>query len=58
MAVVEMIGDNKFAAKTFIIDTADDVANLPTNVYAGSTALCIATSELYIINSSGTWSAL
>lgn len=39
----------------FVCDTAQDVQSLPTNAPFGSTALVIATGDIYIKNSSGTW---
>lgn len=59
MAFVELIQvNNNTAAKKFIADTEADIANLPTNVYAGSTALCVETSDVYVINTQGVWSVI
>ena len=42
----------------FVADTEADVQNLPTDlnkVYPGSTCIVVATSEVYMLNSSGAW---
>lgn len=46
--------------KEYVIDTASDVSNLPVQpeCATGSLALCIANSEVYILNSSGSWGVL
>lgn len=41
--------------KEFTCDTASDVANLPTNCCAGSSAFVIETGALYMLNSLGEW---
>lgn len=41
--------------REYVCDTASDVANLPSNVPAGSAALVIATGDVYVCNSQGTW---
>lgn len=57
--------------REFVIDTASDVTNLPTNTKkgraqtgdtvsdemcaVGSTANCVATGDVYQLNASGTW---
>ena len=38
----------------YILDTEDDVANLP-KCGTGSTALVVATGNVYIVNASGEW---
>lgn len=39
----------------FIVDDADELEELPTNVGVGSTAKCIENSKIYMLNSSGEW---
>lgn len=59
MAVVELIqANNNYASKKFIADTEADIASLPTNVFAGSTCFCVENSEVYVINTEGTWSVI
>lgn len=51
-------GDTLYGIKEFIIDSAEDIANLPTNIpkiRVGSTALVISSGDLYILNSAGKW---
>jgi len=56
MAIAENYDKN--ATKEFFVDTVADVANLPTNLWAGSHALVIETGDLYVLNTEGTWVAL
>lgn len=39
----------------YILDTDEDVADLPETCAAGSTALSCATANVFIVNASGTW---
>ena len=51
-------GDTLYGIKEFIIDSAEDVANLPTNIpkiRVGSTALVISSGDLYMLNGNGKW---
>lgn len=51
-------GDTLYGIKEFIIDSAEDVANLPTNIpkiRVGSTALVISSGDLYMLNGDGKW---
>lgn len=41
-----------------ILDSPEDVAALPTNVAPGSTAICISTAQVYMLNNSGEWKPL
>lgn len=45
--------DNDNAYKEFIIDTEADLINLPTKKYFGSAALCLETSDVYVLNTKG-----
>lgn len=40
---------------SFIVDTEDDIAVLP-KCCAGSSALVVATGNVYMVNASGEWS--
>ena len=51
-------GDTLYGIKEFIIDSAEDVANLPTNIpkiRVGSTALVISSGDIYMLNGDGKW---
>ena len=51
-------GDTLYGIKEFILDSAEDVANLPTNIpkiRVGSTALVISSGDLYMLNGDGKW---
>lgn len=42
----------------FTCDAVADVADLPTDVVFGSQAIVIATGAVYVLNSSGVWTAI
>jgi hypothetical protein len=46
--------DHSNDRKDIICDTEDDVSTLPESA-PGSTALVVATGEVYIVNASGKW---
>jgi hypothetical protein len=48
-------GDVLYGIKEFLLDSQDDVANLPTNIKTGSTALVIPTGALYMLNGHRQW---
>lgn len=41
--------------RQYAVDTESEVANLPTDIPMGSTAIVIATSNVYMLNSEGKW---
>ena len=50
-------GETLYGIKEFILDSEDDIKNLPTHnkVHVGSTALVIPTGALYMLNGSHKW---
>lgn len=44
--------------QTFICDTNDDVANLPTDCPAGSRAIVAQNGDLYLLDSTGAWNPM
>lgn len=48
-------GEVLYGIKEFLLDTQDDLSQLPTNVKAGSTALVISSGALYMLNGSKQW---
>lgn len=48
-------GKEAYGLTTYVVDTKDDIANLPKNETMGSTAFCIADSSVYMIDSEGKW---
>lgn len=48
-------GDVLYGVKEFLLDSQDDVVNLPTNIKTGSTALVIPTGTLYMLNGHSQW---
>lgn len=53
--IISQSGKTTTYLKEFVIDTPEDVINLPTDVPAGSTALCIQDGEVYIFGGDGQW---
>lgn len=48
-------GHTLYNLKEYILDSADDLQDLPVDCPMGSSAFIIATSQTYMINSSGEW---
>ena len=48
-------GHTLYQVSECVADTEKDIENLPKNVAPGSTAICIATSEVYMLNGSREW---
>lgn len=55
IAKMKTSGHTQYGVSEFIIDTPDDLDNLPINIPMGSTAFCISDSSVYMINSKGEW---
>ncbi len=48
-------GKPTYGINEYVIDTVADLETLPTDCGTGSIAFCIATSDVYMKNSSGEW---
>lgn len=48
-------GHTVYGVTEYVIDSEDDVQSLPTSAKPGSTAICIATSSVYMLNSERKW---
>lgn len=48
-------GHQDYGIKEYVLDTLDDLNDLPTTDKAGSTAFVIPTSQVFMINSKGEW---
>ena len=48
-------GETLYGIKEFILDSPEDLSNLPTNIRSGSSALIIPTGEVYFLNGSKQW---
>ena len=55
MAVKQLSDNRDFDWEEYIIDSPSDTSNLPTTCGWGSTAICISTGDVYVLNSSKTW---
>lgn len=54
--MIKVIANDEYGVKTYAIDTEGDIAKLPKNSNSfGSCAICIATSDVYMLNGSGEW---
>ena len=51
-------GETLYGIKEFLLDSADDLSSLPTNIRSGSSALIIPTGEVYFLNGSKKWVAV
>ena len=47
--------DTQAYVTEYVADTESDVADLPTDVYPGSTCIVAATASVYILNASKEW---
>jgi hypothetical protein len=48
-------GEVLYGIKEFLLDSPEDLSQLPTNVKTGSTALIISSSALYMLNGNKQW---
>lgn len=48
-------GHELYNKKEYVIDEESDVLKLPIDIPAGSTAICTATSEVYMLNTKKKW---
>ena len=48
-------GHTAYGIKEFVVDTDDDIKNLPTDGPMGSAALSIASGNVFILNSKRKW---
>ena len=55
---IKMISTNgqvQYGVSEFVIDSPEDLKNLPAKSDMGSAALCLSNGVLYMKNSSGEW---
>lgn len=48
-------GEVLYGIKEFLLDSKDDLKDLPTNLRSGSSAFIIPTGEVYFLNGSKKW---
>lgn len=48
-------GETLYGVKEYMLESADELKLLPTNIHSGSMAMVIPTSEIYILNSKKNW---
>ena len=53
--IMETSGHTKQGITQFVIDTPDDLDDVPINVAPGSTVFCISTSAVYMLNHKHEW---
>ncbi len=51
-------GETIYGIKEFLLDSPEDLSNLPTNIRSGSSALIISTGDIYFLNGSKQWVAI
>ena len=51
-------GEILYGIKEFLLDSTEDIKNLPRNIHIGSSALIISTGEKYYLNGSRQWQLL
>jgi len=51
-------GNVTYGLTEFVCDFESDIAQLPTNLPAGSSAIVIETGKAYMLNSLGKWVAI
>ena len=56
VSIISNSGHVAHGIKEFVLDTQDDLENLPVDIQAGSKAYIIETGISYILNSQGEWS--
>lgn len=56
ISIISNSGHVAHGIKEFVLDTQDDLENLPVDIQAGSKAYIIETGISYILNSQGEWS--
>ena len=56
ISIISNSGHVAHGIKEFVLDTQNDLENLPVDIQAGSTAKVIETGISYILNSQGEWS--
>lgn len=57
--MVKQTNSNKdYNTAEFMFDSADELSSLPTDCGMGSTALCIGSGQVYVLNSNKEWKAI
>ena len=51
-------GQIQYGVDEFVIDTPDDIKDLPRKSVMGSYALCLSNGSVYVKNSNGEWKEL
>ena len=51
-------GQTVYGIKEYIVDTIDDIQELPTQIQPGSTAFVISTNNIYILDNTCKWTLL
>jgi hypothetical protein len=58
MNTISQSGHTAYGIKEFVVDTDDDVKNLPVDIPMGSAALSIKSGHVFILNSQDEWKEL
>jgi hypothetical protein len=55
MTIKQTNVNKDFNTKEYMFDNESEFSSLPIDCGMGSTALCIVTGNIYVLNSSGEW---
>lgn len=55
MNAISTSGHTAYGVKEFIVDTEEDIKNLPIDIPMGSTALVIGNSTVWCLDGQGEW---
>lgn len=54
--MIKVIENYEQGVKTYAVDSEEELKKLPKTVnYFGSSAICIETGDVYMLNGSGVW---
>lgn len=58
--IIKQSGTSTYGVAELVVDTASDISSLPVQpeFATGSSCLVIATGDVYILNSAGTWTKI
>ena len=53
--MITKIGSEQYGVATYLVDSTDEIANLPTKDGVGSAAIVPGTGAVYMLNGSREW---
>lgn len=55
IGIISQNGDTQYNVMEYVVDTANDIWDLPTDIAMGSSALVLENGSLYMLNSAKQW---